>query len=190
MAEKKQKAAGRKGGKAGKTGKAGKAVGVIPAQPTDTRHEHYVFIPLVQDDDKPIDIDHHNYVALQYEFYIPAKVWTHRAVRAFFDTIQGNGMPGATVLKTATGLWEGAEEDTNIYRAVVWPKDPQGTATIRDWLQDEIGKMMAVLAEWFESRQEEIFFTETPMAASRSVIVAPNKSEDAREPKEFDELEK
>ncbi len=147
------------------------------------RKELYPFIPLEQSDDAEVEVEHSLLVAIQYEIYIPAKVWDHRAVRAFRDSLFPNGFPGATILKTATGLWEGKIEDTHIYRTIVMPNDRNAEATLRRWLQEEIGKMMAILAEWFESRQEEVWFTETKLHASKSKLITPVKPQEPREPK-------
>lgn len=154
----------------------------IAGAPTTARTMNYPYIPLVQTKDKKAEIDHKTYTALQYEIYIPAKVWTHRAVLAFINNLEQNGIPGATILKTAAGRWDGIEEDTNIYRTIVYPKEENGKVGIKKWLQDRLGEMMAILAEWGESRQQVVLFTETELIASESVLITPPLPPAPREP--------
>jgi hypothetical protein len=65
------------------------------------------------------------------------------------------------------------QEDTNIYRTIVYPREANGRVGIKKWLQDRLGKMMAKLAEWGESRQQVVLFTETELIASESVLITP-----------------
>jgi hypothetical protein len=144
--------------------------------------KQYPFLPLEQQEQEDATIEHITLEVIQYEIYIPAKVWDHRAVRAFRGNLFPNGFPGATILKTAIGLWEGTEEDTHIYRTIVSSTEMNAAANLRGWLQEEIGKMMAILAEWCESRQEVVLFTEMNLTASQSRMVAPARSPAPAEP--------
>jgi hypothetical protein len=146
------------------------------------RASTYPFIPLEQTDQEEAEVAHSLLEAIQYEIYIPAKVWDHRAVIAFRDTLVSNGFPGATILKTAIGLWEGVTEDTHIYRTIVSSDESNAEESLRHWLQEEIGKTMAILAEWVESRQEEILFTENKIYASKSKLIKPAKPKAPRKP--------
>ena len=101
----------------------------------------------------------------------------------FENSLDPNGFPGATILKTAIGLWEGVTEDTHIYRTIVSSDETNAEESLRHWLQEEIGKTMAILAEWVESRQEEILFTENKVYASKSKLIKPVKPKPPREPR-------
>jgi hypothetical protein len=119
---------------------------------------------------KPIQIDivQDDYAATQYEFYIPSAVWSHSAVRDFIaqlHTLEN----GATIFKTATGVWEGVQEDTNIYRLIYKPREGTAEQT-RAILQPWVADMMAHLAEWRESRQVMFLFTEQTIQCCISEI--------------------
>lgn len=126
-----------------------------------------------------IDQEHDEQV-VQYEFYIPAKIWDHSAVKDFREKL-GTISVGATIFKGTTGIWkstkggeEGEEEvveDTHIYRFIKGEipdeckeedgRSMSGKDYIRAKLHGFIEKMMLELSVWGESRQEEFLFTET-----------------------------
>ncbi|HVC96347.1 MAG TPA: hypothetical protein VND64_21865, partial [Pirellulales bacterium] len=121
------------------------------------------------------ELQHHCERAIQYEFYIPAAVWSHSAVKEFREFLETKLSNGATIFKTAVGVWKGDEEDTNIYRLIVRPKETQAgqdpdPADHRQMILDAIEKMMAHLAEWKESRQKEFLFTVQIITASKSLF--------------------
>lgn len=105
-------------------------------------------------------VAHDEFVATEYEIYIPAGIWTHTAVRSFLDRpLRAEG--GATISKGATGLWRGGQEETHVIRIVVRRAagDRDGSDRFFDVLQRRIGRLMAHLAEWPEARQQEVMFT-------------------------------
>jgi hypothetical protein len=125
---------------------------------SSTQHE---IRPLRRATRARVAVTHDEFVATEYELYIPAGIWTHTAVRAFLDRpLRAEG--GATISKGATGLWRGGQEETHVIRIVV-----RRTAADRaadhdrffDVLQRRVGRLMAHLAEWPEARQQEVMFT-------------------------------
>jgi hypothetical protein len=104
---------------------------------------------------------------IQYEFYIPADIWGHSAVRHFIDKLNQLD-PSATIFKGITGVWQGEEEDTNIYR-LIRRKGEVDSIKTRDVLCDYVGEMMAELSEWKESAQDAFLFTETKISTTFSI---------------------
>jgi hypothetical protein len=155
---------------------------MVTGGPKARRTKKYPYFPLKQKKPDRAEIEHRVYDAIQYEFYIPAKVWTHRAIVALIANFEQNLVPGATVLKTANGRWEGMEEDTNIYRTIVNPKEPNSELTLRRWIQEEVAKAMAILAEWYESRQRLVLFTETKLTANHCELLVPMQPPKPKEP--------
>ena|ERR1017187_1380901 len=145
-------------------------------QPPDTRNSGpYPFEPLVPHPGKPIEATHSTKTMIQYEFYIPAAIWSHRAVLAFINNLE-QITQGATIQKTATGVWEGEEEDTNIYRMILQLDEAviDGVPAhlhYRRRLQDSIGQMLADLATWKESYQDAFMFTEKEIIVTFSRLV-------------------
>ncbi|HZR84412.1 MAG TPA: hypothetical protein VFD92_25160 [Candidatus Binatia bacterium] len=121
-------------------------------------------------------VRHDEFLATEYELYIPAGIWTHTAVREFLDQpLRAEG--GATISKGATGVWRGGEEETHVIRIVVH-RSPDGRDRFFDVLQRRVGRLMARLAEWPEARQQEVMFTskEVRVGVSRlAVVAAPRK---------------
>jgi hypothetical protein len=107
-----------------------------------------------------VKVRHDEFVATEYELYIPAGIWTHTAVKAFLDRpLRAEG--GATISKGATGLWRGGQEETHVIRIVVRrvPGDDGAAKRFFDLLQRRVGRLMAHLAEWPEAKQEVVMFT-------------------------------
>lgn len=137
-----------------------------------TKHE---IRPLRRSTRATVAIEHDEFVATEYELYIPAGIWTHTAVRSFLDQpLRAEG--GATISKGATGLWRGGQEETHVIRIVV-----QQSASARgtrdrffDQLQRRVGRLMAHLAEWPEARQQEVMFTAKEVRVGRSVLASPS----------------
>lgn len=122
-----------------------------------------------------VAVAHDEFVATEYEIYIPAGIWTHRAVRSFLDRpLRAEG--GATISKGATGMWRGGQEETHVIRIVVRRPAADRDAGDRffDLLQRRVGRLMAHLAEWPEARQQEVMFTakEVRVGVSRLARVA------------------
>lgn len=145
-------------------------------QPPHTRNSGpYPFEPLVPNPGKPIEATHSTKTMIQYEFYIPAAIWSHRAVLAFINALE-QITQGATIQKTATGVWEGEEEDTNIYRMILQLNEAlidgvPAQLQYRRRLQDAIGGMLADLAAWKESFQDAFMFTEKEIVVTFSSLV-------------------
>lgn len=129
----------------------------IPAAPTSVMTTRTIQV-LIPNGPVQVKIVHENTPAIQYEFYIPAAVYRHSAVRRFITRL-GSVAPGATIFKGATGTWEGDEEDVNIYRLILGGEFD--AANVRSGLHAEIADMMSQLATWKESRQKAFLFTET-----------------------------
>jgi len=104
---------------------------------------------------------------VQYEFYIPAAIWDLPAVRKFISQLASFD-PNATIFKGTTGVWQGDEEDTHIYRLIRKPSPEISDAKTQQYLCGLIGEMMAQLSEWTESDQEAFLFTETKMSSTLS----------------------
>jgi hypothetical protein len=106
------------------------------------------------------NLDHNEYPATQYEFYIPAAIWSHTAVKDILKYLQKIDK-NATIFKGMIGVWRGGAEDTNIYRLILKPKEGKtDPGTLRPMIQKQIEPMMAALAAWGESVQEAFMFTE------------------------------
>ena len=134
-----------------------------PSKDTLTRTNY----PLVKGAAAQITIEHENVGCVQYEFYIPANVYLHSAVRRFLKRL-GALAPGATISKGAIGSWEGSEEDVNVYRLIL--SEGFDRENMRATLHAEIADVMASLAESNESAQQEFIFTEVEIRMDRSRI--------------------
>ena len=127
-----------------------------------------------------VAVRHDEFVATEYELYIPAGIWTHTAVRAFLDRpLRAEG--GATISKGATGLWRGGQEETHVIRIVVRRTAGDragGRDRFFDLLQRRVGRLMAHLAEWPEARQQEVMFTakEVRVGVSKLARTAQRKT--------------
>jgi hypothetical protein len=125
---------------------------------SSTQHE---IRPLRRAATARVAVTHDEFVATEYELYIPAGIWTHTAVRSFLDRpLRAEG--GATISKGATGLWRGGQEETHVIRIVVRrtaADRASGHDRFFDLLQRRVGRLMAHLAEWPEARQQEVMFT-------------------------------
>jgi hypothetical protein len=69
--------------------------------------------PLVPGNGSKITIEHDDDQSIQYEFYIPAAVWSHTVVRTFIQRLEQLA-PGATIFKGATGVWHNKTTYVNI----------------------------------------------------------------------------
>ena len=146
----------------------------FPGNPMQTK-------PLQPSNPVPVTIDQeHDEQVVQYEFYIPAKIWDHSAVKDFREKL-GKISVGATIFKGTTGIWKSPNkwekeekevvEDTHIYRLIKGEipdeckgeddRSMSGKDYIRANLRGFIEKMMLELSVWDESKQEEFLFTET-----------------------------
>jgi len=143
---------------------------------SSTQHE---IRPLTRAATARVAVTHDEFVATEYELYIPAGIWTHTAVRSFLDQpLRAEG--GATISKGATGLWRGGQEETHVIRIVVRrsARDrADGKDRFFDLLQRRVGRLMAHLAEWPEARQQEVMFTAKEVRVGVSRLArAPRRS--------------
>jgi hypothetical protein len=105
------------------------------------------------------DIHHEHKEAVQYDFYLPVKIYFHRATERFIQRI-GQLSPGSTLFKGATGIWKKDQEDTYIHRFIIEPREFTRD-NFRDLIRSEINELAAELGEWRETVQQQIMFTET-----------------------------
>jgi len=131
-------------------------------------NQTYKVEPLFPGEPEDVTIEHdYNEGIVQYEFYIPAAIWRHSAVKNFISQLTGKIDPSGTIFKGMTGVWEGEEEDTYIYRLIFDSSELSITLTRRIF-NDLITEMMAKLSEHTESAQEAFLFTENVISATLS----------------------
>jgi hypothetical protein len=113
-------------------------------------------------------IKHHEFKAIQYEFYIPTLILGHPAVKLFIERL-GSVELGATTIPELGGVWKGVPETTTIYRMVVHA-NRFSRKGFRLAVQPEIGKMMDELARDANEKmkQEAVLFTETKIHVNMS----------------------
>lgn len=104
-------------------------------------------------------VNHEDYQAIQYEFYIPEAIWNNQSVRTFINRLE-SVEPGATIFQGLVGVWQGQPEQTRIYRMILRAGqfDPANT---RSALHSEVGRLMADLSASNQSAQDAFMFTET-----------------------------
>jgi len=128
-----------------------------------------------------VAVSHDEFVATEYELFIPAGIWTHTAVQEFLDEpLRAEG--GATISKGATGLWRGGQEETHVIRIVVRHAADRehGADRFFDLLQRRVGRLMARLAEWPEARQQEVMFTAREVRVGVSRLGPPHRRRQPR----------
>ncbi len=116
-------------------------------------------------------IDHrHQPESMQYEFYIPAAIWKHSAVKVFVDKLR-NLDRGATIFKGVLGIWKDEQEDTYIYRLILGPEEATDDYfnRIHETLCEGIAEMKVKLSEWKESAQDDFLFTETKLSVIHNI---------------------
>lgn len=113
-----------------------------------------------------VSVDHDDYPATQYEFYIPEAIWNHKAVRTLLKRLK-DFASAATAFSRLAGVWDHKPETTRIYRMVLRAGqfDPAETRSV---LHDEIGRLMAELSADDGCAQEAFMFTETPIRVTMS----------------------
>ena len=127
---------------------------------------------LVKGDTDEVTIEFENNVCVQFEFYIPAAVFRHSAVRRFLNRLDKLAA-GATISKGAIGAWEGDEEDVNIYRVIL--AGDFDREAVRSMLHSEIADVMASLAESKETVQRTFIFTEAELRLDCSTLRRKSK---------------
>lgn len=126
--------------------------------------EHTVELP--QGSGYRVSVDHDDYNAIQYDFYIPRLIWELPSVKLFVKRLDSIAS-GATLFEGLTGIWKGDREGTNIYRKILRGGrfDPNNT---RSALHGAVGRLMADLSASPEFAQEAVMFTETPVNVTLS----------------------
>ena len=109
-------------------------------------------------------IEHLNYAAIQYEFYIPRQIWNLEAVRLFIERVD-SVQSGATVLPHVVGVWLGDREGTRIYRKII-RSARIARDSLRQLFEDEIRRMMRDLPP--ANQQDAVLFTENEIFVSLS----------------------
>jgi hypothetical protein len=113
-----------------------------------------------------IRIDHREYHAIQYDFFIPVLIWNHYAVQEFIEELSAVEL-GATIFRRVTGIWKGELEGTNIYRIIVYGgRFRHGPMRLK--LQKAIGDLMAKLEATPKLAQQAVLFTETAIELTMS----------------------
>lgn len=103
-------------------------------------------------------IRHRHVEAVQYDFYLPVKIYFHAATQRFITRIAVLS-PGSTLFRGATGIWKRDAEDTYIHRFIIEPKE-YARDNLRMMIESEIDELAAELGEWRETVQQQIMFTE------------------------------
>ncbi len=113
-----------------------------------------------------VSIDHDDYEATQYEFYIPEAIWKHKAVGILLKRLE-DFASSATAFSRLAGVWDHKPETTRIYRMVLRAEqfDPAETRAV---LHNEIGRLMAELSGDAGCAQDAFMFTETPIRVTMS----------------------
>jgi hypothetical protein len=131
-----------------------------PRKLTTTRHT----VKLPNGSGYRVAVEHDDYEAVQYDFYIPRLIWDLPSVRTFIKRLD-SVVFGATIFPELTGVWEGEREGTNIYRKIV-PRSQFQSSNTRAALHSEIGRLMANLSASREFAQQAVMFTETSISVS------------------------
>lgn len=113
-----------------------------------------------------IAILHADHCAIAYDFYIPSAIWDDQPVQMFLARLR-SVENSATVFNGLTGVWQGEQECTRIYR-VILRSGQFDRSNIRTTLQNEIGRLMADLEITPGHGQQAVLFTETEVRVSLS----------------------
>ena len=139
-----------------------KKTGAPNVPPVTARTEHTVLSGCGKG--IPVRVSHHDYRAVQYEFYIPEAIWPLNSVQTFITRLQ-SVVFGATVFRGLIGIWQRQPESTCIYRVIVPHNQLDANAT-RLVLHQEIGRLMAELSTSLQHVQQAFMFTETEIRAT------------------------
>lgn len=113
-----------------------------------------------------IPINHQDYCAIAYDFYIPSLIWEDQAVQAFRTRLQSIDN-SATIFNGLTGVWRGEQECTQIYR-VILRSGRFDRQNVKIAFQNEVGRLMADLTLVPGHNQQAVLFTETELHVSLS----------------------
>ncbi|MGC2160402.1 MAG: hypothetical protein WA634_00705 [Silvibacterium sp.] len=104
-------------------------------------------------------VDHVDYDAIQYEFYIPHAIWNHRSVRSFIRDVNSISQ-GSTEFPKVKGEWMGTTENTHIFRKI-FEASQLGAEQFRKAIRKELGRLMVALSQSKRSKQDTFMFTES-----------------------------
>ena len=113
-----------------------------------------------------IAVTHDRYNAVQYDFYIPVAIWSHPSVKTFLTRLLSIEQ-GATIFNGLTGVWQGEQEQTRIYR-IILRSDRYQRDNVTSAFAGEIGRLMAELAV-SQFAQQAVLYTETDIFMNLSV---------------------
>jgi hypothetical protein len=114
---------------------------------------------------KHVNVKHVRIDAIQYDFYIPAKIWKAKRVQTFISRL-GSLESGATIFLGLIGVWNGEAEQTLIYRMIL-RANKYNRNNVASTLRSEIGNLKAELSVTKE-RQDEFMYTETEIKMNQS----------------------
>ena len=100
----------------------------------------------------------HQEKAVQYDFYIPAKIWRVPVVKHFLEAL--SALEGATISEGETGTWQGQQEKTNVFRLLVRLHN-RTLARLEETLAEAIGALMAALSASEKHAQQAMMYTRT-----------------------------
>jgi heme/copper-type cytochrome/quinol oxidase subunit 1 len=103
-------------------------------------------------------VSHDRSNAVQYDFYIPEAIWNHESVQTFLTRLLSIEQ-GATIFNGITGVWQGDEEQTRIYRLIL-RSDRFQRNNVTSAFAGEVGRLMAELAVT-PLAQQAFMYTET-----------------------------
>ena len=113
-----------------------------------------------------VRVSHEDYVAIQYEFYIPETIWDNPSIQTFLQQL-GSIQPNATIFQGLVGVWQGEPEQTRIYRMILGAGQ-FAIGNVRAALHSAIGSLMAELSGSAEHTQDTFMFSETDIRVTRS----------------------
>ncbi len=131
--------------------------------------EHTVKMPVYKG--HRVSVNHDDYEAIQYEFYIPEAIWNHSSVQTFLQRLESIES-GSTIFAGLVGVWQDEPEHSRIYRKILRAEQLNPVNT-RAALHSEVGRLMADLSAFAEAAQDAFMFTETDIRVTISNAVTP-----------------
>ncbi len=105
-----------------------------------------------------ISVEIHENEAVQYDFYIPTAICEHPSIKNFLQKLSCLER-GATIFQGLTGIWQGKEEKTQIYRLIL-QKGKFQRDNVKAALKRESGRLFAELSTTPHT-QQAFLYTET-----------------------------
>lgn len=107
-------------------------------------------------------VDQDSYLAVQFDFYIPALIYELPKMSRLRKSL--SDIEGATVFENETGIWEGEPENTHVFRVILRP-GKLDLDDARTQIKQVIGDFMVEISD-SEHKQQAIMFTETRVEVS------------------------